>query len=40
MKEMKELRDDIKIHLDLDRESQTNVKYWEVYVIFFHLFPE
>lgn len=30
MKEMEELRDDIKMHLDLDRESQTNVKYWEV----------
>jgi len=40
VKAMEELRDDIKMHLDLDRESQTNVKYWEVYVIFFHLFPE
>lgn len=30
MKEMEELRDDIKMHLDLDRESQINVKYWEV----------
>jgi hypothetical protein len=40
VKEMEELRDDIKMHLDLDRESQTNVKYWEVHVIFFHLFTE
>ena len=32
MKEMEELRDDIKMHLDLDRESQVNVKYWEVHV--------
>jgi len=37
---MEELRDDIKMHLDLDKESQTNVKYWEVHVIFFNLFPE
>jgi hypothetical protein len=29
---MEELRDDIKMHLDLDRESQVNVKYWEVHV--------
>jgi hypothetical protein len=36
VKEMEELRDDIKMHLDLDRESQTNVKYWEVHVFFFH----
>ena len=38
VKEMEELRDDIKMHLDLDRESQTNVKYWEVHVLFFYLF--
>lgn len=40
VKEMEELRDDIKMHLDLDRESQTNVKYWEVHVFIVHLFPE
>lgn len=40
VKEMEELRDDIKMHLDLDRESQTNVKYWEVHVFFVHFFPE
>ncbi|CAD6207088.1 unnamed protein product [Miscanthus lutarioriparius] len=33
VKEMKELRDDIKMHLDLDRESQTNVKYWEALMV-------
>lgn len=38
MKEMEELRDDIKMHLDLDRESQTNVKYWEVHLISFTFF--
>jgi hypothetical protein len=38
VKEMEELRDDIKMHLDLDRESQTNVKYWEVHVFFLIIF--
>ena len=38
VKEMEELRDDIKMHLDLDRESQTNVKYWEVHALFFYPF--
>ncbi|PUZ36548.1 hypothetical protein GQ55_9G047000 [Panicum hallii var. hallii] len=33
VKEMEELRDDIKMHLDLDRESQTNVKYWEALMV-------
>lgn len=30
VKEMEELRDDIKMHLDLDRETPTHVEYWEV----------
>ncbi|KAI9083587.1 hypothetical protein K1719_034529 [Acacia pycnantha] len=29
VKEMEELRDDIKMHLDLDRETPTHVEYWE-----------
>ncbi|KAJ1257737.1 hypothetical protein BS78_10G019500 [Paspalum vaginatum] len=33
VKEMEELRDDIKMHLDLDRETQTNVKYWEALMV-------
>ncbi|KAL6894268.1 hypothetical protein ACP4OV_008366 [Aristida adscensionis] len=33
VKEMEELRDDIKMHLDLDRESQINVKYWEALMV-------
>ncbi|KAM0912630.1 hypothetical protein ACQ4PT_012686 [Festuca glaucescens] len=33
VKEMEELRDDIKMHLDLDRESQVNVKYWEALMV-------
>lgn len=33
VKEMEELCDDIKMHLDLDRESQTNVKYWEALMV-------
>jgi hypothetical protein len=30
VKEMSELRDDIKMHLDLDRATPTHVEYWEV----------
>lgn len=30
MKEMEELRDDIKMHLDLDRATPTHIEYWEV----------
>ncbi|CAD6215012.1 unnamed protein product [Miscanthus lutarioriparius] len=33
VKAMEELRDDIKMHLDLDKESQTNVKYWEALMV-------
>ncbi|XP_048532180.1 cactin-like [Triticum urartu] len=33
VKEMEELHDDIKMHLDLDRESQVNVKYWEALMV-------
>ncbi|KAK7392526.1 hypothetical protein VNO78_20969 [Psophocarpus tetragonolobus] len=29
VKEMEELRDDIKMHLDLDRATPTHVEYWE-----------
>ncbi|MCI13475.1 cactin-like, partial [Trifolium medium] len=29
VKEMSELRDDIKMHLDLDRATPTHVEYWE-----------
>nr|CAD1819864.1 unnamed protein product [Ananas comosus var. bracteatus] len=29
-KEMEELQDDIKMHLDLDRESPVHVQYWEL----------
>ncbi|KAJ3670132.1 hypothetical protein LUZ60_010456 [Juncus effusus] len=29
VKEMEDLRDDIKLHLDLDTESPINVEYWE-----------
>lgn len=29
--EMEELRDDIKMHLDLDRATPTHVEYWEVF---------
>jgi len=35
VKEMSELRDDIKMHLDLDRATPTHVEYWEVS----HYFP-
>jgi len=38
--EMNELRDDIKMHLDLDRATPTHVEYWEVspclHCLFFH----
>lgn len=30
MREMEELRDDIKMHLDLDTETPTYVEYWKV----------
>jgi hypothetical protein len=30
VKEMEELREDIKMHLDLDTDSPINVEYWEV----------
>ena len=30
MKEMEELRDDIKMHLDMDRATPTHIEYWEV----------
>ncbi|KAG8098607.1 hypothetical protein GUJ93_ZPchr0013g34622 [Zizania palustris] len=33
VKDMEELRDDIKMHLDLDRESQINVTYWEALMV-------
>ena len=34
VKEMEELRDDIKMHLDLDRATPTHVEYWEVLSFF------
>ncbi|XP_057438215.1 splicing factor Cactin [Lotus japonicus] len=33
VKEMNELRDDIKMHLDLDRATPTHVKYWEALLV-------
>uniref|UniRef100_A0A7N0TAL9 Splicing factor Cactin n=1 Tax=Kalanchoe fedtschenkoi TaxID=63787 RepID=A0A7N0TAL9_KALFE len=33
VKEMEELRDDIKMHLDLDRATLTHTKYWEALLI-------
>lgn len=30
VKEMEELRQDIKMHLDLDRATQTHIEFWEV----------
>lgn len=33
VKELEELRDDIKMHLDLDRATQTHIDYWEVSII-------
>lgn len=38
VKEMEELRDDIKMHLDLDRATPTHIVYWEVFH-FPSLFP-
>lgn len=35
VREMEELRDDVKMHLDLDRATPTHVEYWEV-SSFFH----
>ncbi|GAB2227020.1 hypothetical protein Droror1_Dr00008819 [Drosera rotundifolia] len=32
-KEMEELRDDIKLHLDLDRATPTHVEYWEALLV-------
>ncbi|KAJ8754214.1 hypothetical protein K2173_002114 [Erythroxylum novogranatense] len=33
VKEMEELRDDIKLHLDMDRKTQTHVDYWEALLV-------
>ncbi|KAL9266908.1 Splicing factor Cactin-like protein [Drosera capensis] len=33
VKEMEELRDDIKLHLDLDRATPTHVEYWEALLV-------
>ncbi|XP_020096133.1 cactin [Ananas comosus] len=33
VKEMEELQDDIKMHLDLDRESPVHVQYWEALMV-------
>ncbi|XVE61589.1 hypothetical protein DITRI_Ditri06bG0052700 [Diplodiscus trichospermus] len=33
VKEMEELRDDIKMHLDLDRETPTHIMYWEALMV-------
>ncbi|KAJ1378326.1 Cactin, central domain [Sesbania bispinosa] len=33
VKEMSELRDDIKMHLDLDRATLTHVEYWEALLV-------
>lgn len=35
MKQMEELRDDIKMHLDLDRATPTHIEYWEVLFLSF-----
>lgn len=32
-KEMEELRDDIKMHLDLDRATPTHIEYWEALLV-------
>ncbi|KAL3830026.1 hypothetical protein ACJIZ3_018828 [Penstemon smallii] len=32
-KEMKELHDDIKMHLDLDRATPTHIRYWEALLV-------
>ena len=34
VKEMEELHEDIKMHLDLDRSTPTHVQYWEVVPLF------
>ena len=34
VKEMEELHEDIKMHLDLDRSTPTHVQYWEVIPLF------
>ncbi|KDP29219.1 hypothetical protein JCGZ_16608 [Jatropha curcas] len=33
VKEMEELRDDIKMHLDMDRATQTHIDYWEALLV-------
>ncbi|XP_038702255.1 cactin-like isoform X2 [Tripterygium wilfordii] len=33
VKEMEELRDDIKMHLDLGRETPTHIEYWEALMV-------
>ncbi|XP_024022982.1 cactin [Morus notabilis] len=33
VKEMEELRDDIKMHLDLDRATLTHIEYWEALLV-------
>lgn len=33
VKEMEELRDDIKMHLDLDRTTPTHIEYWEALLV-------
>nr|AXF54162.1 actin [Cucurbita pepo subsp. pepo] len=33
VKEMEELRDDIKMHLDLDRATPTHIEYWEALLV-------
>ncbi|OMO74856.1 hypothetical protein CCACVL1_16427 [Corchorus capsularis] len=33
VKEMKELRDDIKMHLDMDRATPTHIQYWEALMV-------
>lgn len=35
VKEMEELRDDIKMHLDLDRATPTHIEFWEVLSVSF-----
>ncbi|KAJ4840662.1 hypothetical protein Tsubulata_047361 [Turnera subulata] len=33
VKEMEELHDDIKMHLDMDRKTQTHIAYWEALLV-------
>ncbi|XP_048225666.1 cactin isoform X2 [Ricinus communis] len=33
VKEIEDLRDDIKMHLDMDRQTQTHVDYWEALLV-------